>query len=338
VCVTYFLRGEKQQIKLVIKGHKPGAFSENICQVAYEKAGIDAAKPYSDCFTANEFRWLFEGEYHFCSLYPRVAAKQLVPKQYGRYYDREESINYVFIEFLENIEHLNEWQKADSWAPELYEAAIDGLASLHAPFLNKQNDSALQKEWLVGPFTCDDFQRAMPLWQELFARLSELHPEEIDENVLALQKGIIADIPNWSKQAEQLPSTIIHGDFNPRNFGFIKEAGQWQLMALDWECIRWGLPQFDLAQFLLHSCSAETLLPRCEKYVELMRERLEQYSGIALDKVAWQQGFEVAVKSHLISRGPLLSLVAHYFMPGVENIGLQMWRNAKNYLLENRRS
>lgn len=340
VCVRYLCDDIEHSFNCVIKGHEPGAFVSNLCPDTLALAGIELGKPYHNSFIANEFKYLSDGEYHFYPLLQQEAPNcAYVPKYYGRYFDYNSQRNYVVIELLQSITHLNQWQLADSWPKCYYEAAIDGLAALHAVFLSRDSDPTLNHDWLVGPFTTHAFKSDRAIWQQLFARMAEYYPDWTPRNNHALQDYWIESIDTWWQHAYQdCPKTIIHGDFNPRNFGFTHQTnGQPQLMALDWECIRWGLPQLDFTQFILHSSSPGRVVERMQHYSELMRQRLSFHSGTQLNQHNWQLGLDAAIAYHLINRGPLLAVMAKFFMPDTCNIGLWMYRNAalvlhkKNY-------
>lgn len=331
VCVRYRCNNVERVFNCVIKGHEPGAFVGNLCPDTLALAGIELGKPYHDSFIAREFKYLSDGEYHFYPLMQQEAPSCVyIPSYYGRYFDYNTQRNYVVIELLQSITHLNQWQRADSWEDDYYEAVIDGLAYLHAVFLNRDSDPTLNHDWLVGPFLAAAFEGDRSIWQQLFQRMAEYFPDWVPKCNHDIQHSWINGISDWWQQAyEHCPKTIVHGDFNPRNLGFtLKANGQPQLMALDWECIRWGLPQLDFAQFILHSSAPDRVVDRMQYYSERMRQRLCFYSGMQLDPRSWQQGLDAAVAYHLINRGPLLALMAKFFMPNTSNIGLWMYRNA----------
>ena len=104
------------------------------------------------------------------------------------------------------------------------------------------------------------------------------------------------------------------------------------MVILDWECVRWDLPQYDIAQFLLYAATPETIVAQSNKYLEFCRACLEKISGLSIDQANWQLGFEAAVKSHLIDRVPLLGLIFDVYPGATINIGTLMYQNAKALL------
>ena len=56
--------------------------------------------------------------------------------------------------------------------------------------------------------------------------------------------------PNWYPVMDESAKTIIHSDYNPRNIGFRTLHSKPSVVILDWECVRWDIPQYDIAQSL----------------------------------------------------------------------------------------
>ena len=56
-----------------------------------------------------------------------------------------------------------------------------------------------------------------------------------------LQRRLLAGVGHWWRELEQMPRTLVHGDFNPRNLALRQEAGGPRLCAYDWELAAWGV-------------------------------------------------------------------------------------------------
>jgi aminoglycoside phosphotransferase (APT) family kinase protein len=46
---------------------------------------------------------------------------------------------------------------------------------------------------------------------------------------------------------QDAPSTLVHGDLEPKNYRFRMEHGQVVVLPFDWETAGWGVPAADLA-------------------------------------------------------------------------------------------
>ena len=101
------------------------------------------------------------------------------------------------------------------------------------------------------------------------------------------------------------------------------------MLILDWECVRWDLPQYDIAQFLLYTSTPATIVERCAHYLEYCRHFMQNISGLPLDKREWLLGFKAAVKAHLIDRAPLMGLIFILYPGAKINIGVLMYQNAQ---------
>jgi hypothetical protein len=337
VRVYYASNHQTGYFDLVVKGHDPGAFVDNIIPESFRNCHININIPYQTTYIYEEFKYLFEGEYHYYKLaQPYLGNSALIPNYYGRYYNREESRNYIFIELLQNIKHINQWQLADRWAEGLYTAVINGLAKLHAPFYGAENNNQYEAYWLNNKLTTEAFVHSNPLWYAMLDKVSDLFPTLVSEDTKKLCLNVISSANDWHKNIDSHPKTIIHGDFNPRNFGFTYQNNQYQLLALDWECIRWGIPQYDLAQFLLHSCSEETIIERTEKYILEYWQVLQSEINMPIDKQQWLNGFDAAVKSHLVNRATLLTIIGYTYWPSLECFGQRMFKNAVKILTSDR--
>ena len=99
-------------------------------------------------------------------------------------------------------------------------------------------------------------------------------------------------------EQDQLPHTLIHNDFSPRNATV--RAGA--LCAWDWELARNGLPQCDLAELLCFTSSADAL----PEALSLHRQVLAR-SDLGSQHVV--QGFEVALAELLVTRLSLYAMI-----------------------------
>jgi len=79
----------------------------------------------------------------------------------------------------------------------------------------------------------------------------------------------------------EVPWTLIHGDFSPKNVRVREDSGRMVLLPFDWETGGWGVPVVDLAQFVRQS-----IAPEISDYVSIVREcwphlRIEMIQSLA---------------------------------------------------------
>ncbi len=325
--------GNPSHLDLVVKGHPPGMFTENVYPHMLEHFKINLSQAIENTFVHREFKHLFANEYYHYELqhhYPIFAS--YCPKYYGRYWDKETDETFVFLELVKEMTHLNDLSGVEQWDKELFAATMKGIAHLHQPFYNKPELLSSIEPNILGPFNQQDFYSSVELWEQFAFNLKRSFPDLVDDTFYASHLALIKDIPNWYPVMDESAKTIIHSDYNPRNIGFRTLHSKPSVVILDWECVRWDIPQYDIAQFILYAAKPHNIVEFSSYYLELYRVYFESISGLSIDKTNWFLGFQAAIRSHLIDRAPLLALIFVVY-PGAEfNIGTLMYQNAKTLL------
>ena len=159
-------------------------------------------------------------------------------------------------------------------------------------------------------------EKKTQLWELLGAHTREEFPEWFSEQDLGGFRNLVRDIPRWWSEIEQMPRTLVHNDFNPRNIAFRRvSAGnrdELRLCAWDWELATLHLPQHDLAELLCFTLF-DPVDPRdVDYYVELHRLALARHTGRAIDAAQWRRGYQLALMDLLVNRLPMY-MMAHTF-------------------------
>ncbi|MFZ5723485.1 MAG: phosphotransferase [Pseudomonadota bacterium] len=239
------------------------------------------------------------------------------PLVYGTLLDPEREA-YVIVE--ENLKDLVLMDTADDtcyWQREHIEAAIRGIAEVHSIWYGREEE-LLKQPWMVDYPTAIGMEEKSRLWELLGAHAREEFPEWFSEQDLAGFTTLVRDIPRWWSEIEQMPRTLIHNDFNPRNIAFRRvpsAAGTpdgLQLCAWDWELATLHLPQHDLAELLCFTLFDPVDPADVDRYIELHRRELEQHSGRAIDATQWRRGYHLALMDLLVNRLPMYTM-AHTF-------------------------
>ena len=102
-----------------------------------------------------------------------------------------------------------------------------------------------------------DTEELTPFWMALAENARPLISSSWGRNSRSLQDLAISELPSHGKLACELPATLIHNDFNPRNIALRPAKEGCRLCAYDWEMARIGLPQHDLAEMLCFVLSPE---------------------------------------------------------------------------------
>src|SRR5262249_14360370 len=145
-------------------------------------------------------------------------------------------------------------------------------------------------------------------------------------DVRRLQRRLLARLERWWRPLEQLPHTLIHNDFNPRNLALRDTGEGWLLCAYDWDLATSGVPPHDLAQLRCFVLPADGARATVRHYLELHRQTLERATGQRLAADDWQRGFGLALGDLLLNRWAMLTLVhAVRRQPFLKRV-LQTWR------------
>jgi thioester reductase-like protein len=225
---------------------------------------------------------------------------------------------------------LNSADTPEAWRRVDIEAALSGLAALHAIWYDRENDLR-RLPWIGHVQNASGMAEMADLWTGLAAHAAPAFSSWADPGIASLQQRLIADIPRWWSALETSPRTLIHHDFNPRNICLRNGA----LCAYDWELATIGAPQRDLAEFLCFVLPAGGEPGDAESWIEFYRRALERSTGASIDVHDWQLGFRAALCDLMINRLATYALVHRIrrqtFLPRVVRT---WWRLYEQFPLE----
>jgi hypothetical protein len=251
--------------------------------------------------------------------------RHYTPRVYGTAWNAERCQGWVVLEDLSGGVWMDPCERARLWRPGQIEAAVRGLAGLHAIWFERRAELAAQP-WLGPVFSAGRMAEMTDLWQALAAHAARYFAAWLGPEVRRVQRRLLARQERWWRRLEELPQTLIHNDFNPRNLALRERAEGWVLCAYDWELATMAVPQHDLAEFLCFVLPADCARGTSQHYVELHRQALERATGRRLAADDWQRGFGLALADLLLNRLALLTLVhAVRRQPFLERV-VQTWR------------
>ncbi|MCT8342461.1 phosphotransferase [Photorhabdus kleinii] len=232
-----------------------------------------------------------------------------IPVVYG-VIENEATGTYALIEeLLHDMVLMNNINLETPWEQCHLEAAIRGVADIHAIWLGQEEELTWKFPQLQIP-NADTVSQMKPLWQKLGNFIHQTFPELFTTEEHKDFQHWVDNASTWWKEIEQMPRTLIHGDFNPRNIAFRQQETGLRLCAWDWELSTVHLPQRDLAELLAFSLDPQSDADKVAYYIELHRVELEQKSGISLDPIIWHRGYELALHDLWIRRIPFY-MMAH---------------------------
>jgi aminoglycoside phosphotransferase (APT) family kinase protein len=233
------------------------------------------------------------------------------------------------LEDLSGAQLLNSADTPEAWRRADIEAALAGLASLHAIWYGREAELR-QKPWIGYVQSGTGMAEMSDLWAALAAHAAPAFSSWAHPDIASMQRRLIASIPRWWPALEVAPRTLIHHDFNPRNICLRNSA----LCAYDWELATIGAPQRDLVEllcFVLPGSSAGEV----QGWIDYYRLALEQASGALIDPDDWKLGFRAALYDLMIDRLATYALVHRIrrqsFLPRIVRT---WWRLYEQFPLE----
>jgi NADP-dependent 3-hydroxy-3-methylglutaryl-CoA reductase len=194
------------------------------------------------------------------------------------------------------------------WTPAAIETAIRGIGAMHGIWMGREAELR-EQPWLgVAPSTAR-MTAMQPLWEALARHAADEFPALMGPDDLEAHLALVATIPDWWARLEAMPRTLIHNDFNPRNFG-LRTDGDARLCVYDWELATMHVPQHDVAELLAFVLPATANAADVAKYVELHREAVHASGAEVPDAATWRSGFALAARDLLVNRFALY-LMAH---------------------------
>jgi hydroxymethylglutaryl-CoA reductase (NADPH) len=226
---------------------------------------------------------------------------------------------YVLVqELMEDMELMDSADDTSGWTQEHIQVAIRGIAEVHSIWYGKEAELA-EKDWIIDAPTAANMVEKTRLWEMLGAHSVEEFPEWFSDTDLARYRDRLYSMKDWYSEIDEMPKTLIHNDFNPRNIAFRRlpaaegqEKGALTLCAYDWELATIQLPQHDLAELLVFTLQPDFNVEDIEQYIEQHRIELEVLAGEPIDAQQWRRGFTLSLWDLVINRIPMYAM-AHTF-------------------------
>ncbi|MDF3289896.1 phosphotransferase [Streptomyces silvisoli] len=245
----------------------------------------------------------------------------LVPKLYRTHRDDRREAYVIVMECLGDMELMDTSDHARGWSRRHLGIALRDLGQLHSIWYGKE--SVLRgMPWIGHVPNAADMVEMRELWLALADHSAQEFPEFVHGRHHDRLVSCIGTIDRWWPQIEEMPRTLVHNDFNPRNLA-IRTDGR--LCAYDWELATLHIPQHDLAELLCTALEpADINAAVVEELSEVHRRSLEAHAQTAIDRAQWESGYRLALRDLAVNRFGLY-FVAHT----VRHYGFleQWWRN-----------
>ena len=231
------------------------------------------------------------------------------PALYQVVRDDSRDLFILVLELLREVELKDRADDLRGWTPAHVEAAVRGIAEVHSIWSGRE-EALRQEPWLGEGAGSGAARVSMgELWSEALDYAAAEYPGWYGLPERHLHQRIVHSLPEWSRELERMPRTLIHGDFNPRNLAFRREPSGLRLCAWDWELAELQVPQRDLAELLAFVLPADVAPSTVARLVELHRRELSRCAGRPIDAAEWRRGYQLALYDFLATRLSLYQLV-----------------------------
>ena len=231
----------------------------------------------------------------------------------------------VVLESIDDAALINANDPA-RWDDESIDAALVGLAAIHASWLGRTSDLS-RLPWLAPRRDQAKWIEMRPLWRALAEHAHARSTTFAGQRLRRIHEGIIEDVASWSGMLAGVPQTLIHNDFNPRNIALRREANGLRLCAFDWELATIGAPQRDLAELLCFVLPSDASPQTIARWIERYRSLLAGASGTPLPRTEWETGFHAALCELLVDRLAFYAMIDRVRPQGFLPRVVRSWAN-----------
>ncbi|WP_301102793.1 thioester reductase domain-containing protein [Propionivibrio sp.] len=247
------------------------------------------------------------------------------PVLFGSVSDDSQRAWILVLEKLEGMLLMDSADDISGWHRAPIDAAVRGIAEVHAIWYRREPE-LMAETWLGPVFSAAAMSEMKTLWVALANHSERYFAAAAGCSLRALQQRLIVDLDAWWPALENLPRTLIHNDFNPRNIALRETVAGLRLCAYDWELATLGVPQHDLAEFLCFVLTPDVESSEVLHFLELHRLGLQDASGQAIDAQSWLLGFRLSLYDLIINRFPMYAMIHRLRKQGFLQRVVRTWR------------
>jgi hydroxymethylglutaryl-CoA reductase (NADPH) len=211
-----------------------------------------------------------------------------IPAYYGKFVDDKREAFLVFQELLEKQEmHLfNSENSPELWTESLTRKAIDAVTVAHKLF---SDDSAVKQPVVVPVFDSSPSRK-------LYEKLAAIMYSESDTDAERQTYKSIMHFPDELQKLHlEIPLTVVHNDFNPRNVA-VRNNGE--ICIYDWELAVQNIPHRDIVEFLSFVLPSGFSKKQLQNYLDYHWE----IAGTSIPREEWNKGYEYAIMEYILTR------------------------------------
>ena len=314
---------EREVIDLVIKAKPSDRDALDVGETVAAMCGArlaDAFRTYRDRIglTAGHLREIAIYEQSDERLRPYL------PCCFGTWCEDEKAEWGMALEHLQHVVLMDE-VNPEAWSEGHIDAVVAGLSDIHAVWYGREQELT-GVQWLGEPLSLNRALELTPLWRALASHAAPYFASWAGPSVSRTHSLLVESIDEWWPPLNDVPRTLLHNDFSPRNVALRQDPGGLRLCAYDWELATFGPPQRDLAEFLCFVFAPNVGSEVAERRVDQHRRVLEAATGRSISETLWRPGFTAALADVLIDKLAFYAMVNRVrpqrFLPRV----MRTWR------------
>jgi thioester reductase-like protein len=258
---------------------------------------------------------------------PRFTMHSPVPFALAK--DDGTGLSTLVLESLTDTVLQDSVERPELWQPTHIECAIRGLSTLHAIWFNRTSELARQS-WIGYVPNAAGMIEMTGFWRALAEHARPAFTSWAGGTIATIHDQLIDQVGDWWRRLDDLPRTLIHHDFNPRNICLRNGPTGPRLAAYDWELATIGVPQRDLVELLCFVLPERPAQHEVRTWIERHRTWLEGETGTRIDRTAWIDGFRAALYDLMLTRLPMYALIDRVrrqsFLPRVLRVWSALYR------------
>jgi NADP-dependent 3-hydroxy-3-methylglutaryl-CoA reductase len=235
----------------------------------------------------------------------RVIPK-ISPRFLGSFIDQEKETYILIQELIDSGFTVSEVNDLSVWTDALKLQALKNISLLHREYLGKKEEAYEVSSHLIDYTSINKIEEQLELWDALFT----LAYAQLKTHYPFLFKFYDESLQNFElliSELALLPHSLIHYDFNPRNFAFHPKSHE--MVFFDYEFAAWGLPQRDLIEFLLFSANSENIVVDFEKWGLVQYELM---GPMEISELAWQNSLQKVTREFVVRRLPFYFILSEF--------------------------
>ncbi|MDP2637703.1 MAG: aminoglycoside phosphotransferase family protein [Candidatus Levybacteria bacterium] len=217
-----------------------------------------------------------------------------MPMLYLGVIDEETDQSWIFMEDLSSLRSMGQ----EDWTKGRIKLVLQNMAGFHSAFWGKS--SSLDTISWIGRWwgNKDNDYAAKDVARYAVRESAKYHPDLLTPGRLRILEKALSQRESIHNLFIQEPQTIIHWDFGPQNLRVDKaKTNEEQLVVFDWQTTSIGLPQWDIAQFLMpiiETGDKEQIHNFINFYISMLPSEIRN----KIDMVKFMRTFDLVVLDH----------------------------------------